>query len=95
MYKPINKSNMNYKLIKKSYQVIGVITLILSIFTIFFIDDILERVSVNFLIICSVGLCIPFFVLRVLYERKYPVPKKQKIIGYSLGLLLIIVTFFI
>lgn len=86
---------MNYKLIKRSYELLAGIIIAISILVIVFIDFVLDKLSINLLVIISASLIVPFFVLRMLYEQQYPVSKKRKIIGYVLGIVLIISIFFI
>jgi hypothetical protein len=86
---------MNYKLIKRSYIALAILILLLSVITAVYIDSILTYVSINFLVIISASLCLPFFILRMLHEQEYPVPKKQKIVGYLLAAVLLISIFFI
>jgi hypothetical protein len=86
---------MNYKLIKRGYELLAGIIIAISILTVVFIDFVLDKLSVNLLVIISASLIVPFFVLRILYEQEYPVSKKRKMVGYVLGIVLIISTFFI
>ena len=84
---------MNYKLIKRSYQILVVIGICLSILSIVFVDEILDTVSANLLVIISASLCVPIFVLKLLYEQKYPPSKNQKIIGAIIAVLGLIAVF--
>jgi len=86
---------MNYKLIKRSYQILIVIGVCLSILSIVFVDEILDTVSANLIVIISASLCVPIFVLKLLYEQKYPPSKNQKIIGAIIVSLTLIVVFFV
>ena len=75
---------LNYKLLRIGYISLAVLTIILSIFTIVYIDDVLSVVSVNTLLVISAVLCLPVFVMKFLYEKKYPPTKTQKTIGWLL-----------
>ncbi|WP_420574917.1 hypothetical protein [Kordia sp.] len=75
---------MNYKLVKIGYLSLGIIILISSILGIIFIDEVLQKVSTNALIVISACLCFPFFMLKILYEQKYPPTRKEKIVGWSI-----------
>ena len=84
---------MNYKLIKRSYQILAVIGICLSILSIVFVDEILDTVSTNLLVIISASLCVPIFVLKLLYEQEYPPSKNQKIIGAIITVLGLLAVF--
>ena len=84
---------MNYKLIKRSYQILVVIGICLSILSIVFVDEILDTVSANLIVIISASLCVPIFVLKLLHEQEYPPSKNQKIIGVIITVLGLIAVF--
>ena len=81
---------MNYNLIKYSYLVIGLLTIILSLITIFFSKSVLKIVSTQQIIVISVVLLIPFFILKFVYEKKYPPKRWQFTLGYTFLALMII-----
>ncbi|MBC8756742.1 hypothetical protein H2O64_18860 [Kordia sp. YSTF-M3] len=86
---------MNYKLLKIGYVSLGIIILISCVLGFIFIDEVLQKVSVNTLIIISACLCFPMFVLKILHEQKYPPTKKDKIIGAIIAMATLILIFII
>lgn len=81
---------MNYKLIKSIYSCLAGVILILCLVAILFYDKVNEIISLNLLLILLVGLTLPFFVLKVLYDQKYPPNKTKKVIGYIIAFLTIL-----
>lgn len=85
---------MNYKLIKIGYVSLGIIILISCILGGIFIDEILQKVSIDTLVIVSACLCFPMFILKILHEQKHPPTKKDKIIGWSVFGIMILYLFY-
>lgn len=82
---------MNYKLIKIGYLSIAFVTLSLCLL-VYLVPDLF---SINLLVIIFASLAVPFFVLKILHEQKYPPTRTQKIIGAVIGFVTIMATFFI
>jgi len=83
---------MNYNIVKKAYQLIFVLILILSITYFFLKDTITGFLNNKQLLIISASLCIPFFILKIIHESKHPPSQRSKYIGYSF--LFIVILFF-
>ncbi len=86
---------MNYKLIKIGYLTLAAFIILLSFGTIIFIDNVLEVISTQTMIIISACLCLPFFILKFLYEQKYPPTQKDKTISVILAVILMIFIFMV
>lgn len=67
---------MNYKLLKIGYVSLGIIVLISSIVGFIFFDKILQKISINTLIVISACLCFPMFILKILHEQNIHRPKE-------------------
>ena len=81
---------MNYKLIKIAYICLATFILILCLTTMLFFERVNEIISIHLLLILLVSLTLPFFVLKILYDQKYPPNKTKKIFGYLIALLTIL-----
>jgi hypothetical protein len=58
--------------------------------TIVFFEETSEFFGFNLLLISLIGLSIPFFILKILYDQKYPPNKTKKTIGYIIAILKIL-----
>lgn len=81
---------MNYKLIKNAYSCLAILILVFSLTTIFFYDKINEILSLKLILILLVSLSLPFFILKVSYDQKFPPSKFKKVIGYAIAVLTIL-----
>jgi hypothetical protein len=81
---------MNYKLIKIVYSCLAAIILMSCLITMFFFKKVNEVFSLNLIFILLVSLSFIFFILKVLYDQKYPPNKTKKIIGYIIAFLTIL-----
>lgn len=86
---------MNYRQIKRGYQVLAAIVITLSVLAFLFIDNVLAHISARVLVLLAGSLCIPFFVLKAIYEQKYPVSKLRKRLGWAIVFLGFILSMFI
>ncbi|WP_336092882.1 hypothetical protein [Leeuwenhoekiella sp. CH_XMU1409-2] len=55
---------MNYRRIKRGYQLLAAIGITLSVLALLFIDTVLAHISVNVLVLLAASLCIPFFCFK-------------------------------
>ena len=75
--------------------VLAAIGITLSVLAFLFIDNVLAHISARVLVFLVGSLCIPFFVLKAIYEQKYPVSKLRKRLGWAIAFLGFILSMFI
>ncbi|MGM0635338.1 MAG: hypothetical protein ACQESK_04690 [Bacteroidota bacterium] len=72
---------MSYKLIKSGLWFFGSLALLFS-FGLMFSSQIRDLFSPSGVVIAAIVLCIPFFILKLLYEQKNPPSKNTKKVGW-------------
>ncbi len=73
---------LNYELIRIAYITLAVIVVLFSFITILFIDEVTEKFPANSIMIISAIICFPLFVLKIIYDQKYPPSRKNKIAAW-------------
>ena len=84
---------LNYKLIRIAYITLAVIAVLFSFIAILFVDKITETLPANTMMIISAIICFPLFILKIIYDQKYPPSRKNKIIAWFVIIIGFIIIF--
>lgn len=84
---------LNYKLIKIAYITLAVIAVLFSFITILLVDKITETFPANTMMLISAIICLPLFILKIIYDQKYPPSRKNKIIAWFVIIIGFIIIF--